>query len=1072
MNLKVAQGLRYYGVAIASTAIALQLSLWLQPLLIRTIGAFFYIAVMVSTSYGGLRAGMVTIVLSTVVLNYYLIPPYGSFWGTDPDDVLRLGIFASIALLISLINARLRVSNRQYQKLNQQIQADSHNRLKMALNAANMGLWDWDLVTGEILWSPEHETLLGLPPGSFDGRYETFDQQMHPQDRDGLNAAITQALQNHTPYQHEYRVIWPDSTVHWVEGRGHAFYDEQGQPLRMSGTIMAIDQRKQAELERTALLQQEQETRSKVEQLLQVLEQERNRLTQILQQMPVGVMVAAVEEGSITFQNEAVHRLLRHPTLVASNLEEYDQYQGFHLDGQPYETAEYPLVRALIQQEVVKAEEMQYIRGDSTKTLLSVSAAPIYDQSGTLIAAVCAFEDILERKQTEAALRQSDARLRLAQVSSNSGVWDWDVQTNTSYWSPEYYLLHQIDSAIAPSYEHWLALIYLDDRDWVQAEIARTLASTTSDLRLEFRVQRPDGIRWFATLGQVFRNATGQPQRVVGIEIDITPQKQAEIALQTLNAELEQRVVERTLELQVVNTRLMETLMEQQQTQLVLWEQSQLLDLAHDTILTLDLNFAITFWNQGAVRMYGWSKTETLGQPIDTLLQTQYPLPLPEIQAELYSRGYWEGELVQQHRNQQPIQVASRWVLQKDDHGQAIKILQINNDITIRKQFEQERQRIEAALRQSETMFRSLSDFSPMGIFLSNPQGVCIYTNRRYQQIVGCSEAEALGEGWREFIHPADREWVFSEWAAVVEAKGEVLFNDLRYCDRQDRVTYTRVRSAPILNDQGEITMFVGMVEDTTEQRQVDQMKQEFISIVSHELRTPLTSIRGALGLIAGGVYDKKPEKMKEMIAIAARQSDRLVRLVSDILDLRRLESGQVHFNRKQWEAAELLQQSADAMRGQADQHQIRLVVEATTAEVWADGDTVIQTLTNLLSNAIKFSPAESTIWLRAAIVAEAEAIAQLPPHPASTSRPLVLFAVQDQGRGIPAAQLESIFGQFQQVDASDSREKGGTGLGLAICRTIVEHQGGKIWVESELGVGSTFYFTLPLSAVPSQHWS
>jgi signal transduction histidine kinase len=201
---------------------------------------------------------------------------------------------------------------------------------------------------------------------------------------------------------------------------------------------------------------------------------------------------------------------------------------------------------------------------------------------------------------------------------------------------------------------------------------------------------------------------------------------------------------------------------------------------------------------------------------------------------------------------------------------------------------------------------------------------------------------------------------------------------------------------------------------------------------------------------VANGVYDHKPQRGQRMLQIAATQTDRLVRLVNDILDLGRLESGRVALVKQPCDAATLMLQSVDAMRVNAEQNDITLSVIPLKIEVWAAPDSIVQTLTNLISNAIKFSQPGSTVWVTA------EAIADEPA-------PYVLFQVKDRGRGIPSDKLESIFGQFQQVDASDSRKKGGTGLGLAICRSIIQQHGGRIWAESVLGAGSTFYFTLPL---------
>ncbi|MEH1809059.1 diguanylate cyclase domain-containing protein [Nostoc sp.] len=192
----------------------------------------------------------------------------------------------------------------------------------------------------------------------------------------------------------------------------------------------------------------------------------------------------------------------------------------------------------------------------------------------------------------------------------------------------------------------------------------------------------------------------------VVILTDITRRKQVETALQQLNAELEQRVAQRTTQLMQTNDDLLETVSQQHQTQLILLEQAQLLDLAHDTIITCDLNGAICFWNQGAESMYGWTKAEALGQISHILLKTQFPQSLSEIETELFEKGYWEGELIHFRWDERPINVASRWVLQKDNADKPIKILEINNDITERKlaqialQQQTERERMVVAITQ------------------------------------------------------------------------------------------------------------------------------------------------------------------------------------------------------------------------------------------------------------------------------------------------------------------------------------------------------------------------------------
>ncbi|MBD2327860.1 ATP-binding protein [Alkalinema sp. FACHB-956] len=412
-----------------------------------------------------------------------------------------------------------------------------------------------------------------------------------------------------------------------------------------------------------------------------------------------------------------------------------------------------------------------------------------------------------------------------------------------------------------------------------------------------------------------------------------------------------------------------------------------------------------------------------------------------------------------------------------------------------------ERKRIENALRQSEALFRSLSESSPIGIFRMDTTGQWIYTNPRCQMIGGFSFEAALQDGWKRFIHNDDRDEFWQQWE-IAAAENQEFSAEVRFVRRDGIIRFCRIQTAPVFSAQDELTGHVGTVEDITESRAIAQMKNEFISIVSHELRTPLTAIRGSLGLLANGVYDQKPQRGKRMLQIASTQTDRLVRLVNDILDLGRLESGRVTLAKQPCSVLTLMLQSVDAMRVEAEQNGITLSFLPLNIDVWADPDSIIQTLTNLISNAIKFSKPSSTVWITAELIEDKhhpqqrntltpprdrnsqtaptqpnpnKALRATEAHPLTSSTafppqlkpPYVLFQVKDQGRGIPADKLESIFGQFQQVDASDSRKKGGTGLGLAICRSIIQQHGGRIWADSVLGKGSTFYFTLLLPPRP-----
>ena len=251
---------------------------------------------------------------------------------------------------------------------------------------------------------------------------------------------------------------------------------------------------------------------------------------------------------------------------------------------------------------------------------------------------------------------------------------------------------------------------------------------------------------------------------------------------------------------------------------------------------------------------------------------------------------------------------------------------------------------------------------------------------------------------------------------------------------------------APTRNEDDEVVAVL-MFRDVSERRAVDRLKDEFVSVVSHELRTPLTSLRGALGLLQGGLRPESPPREQQMINIAVTSTDRLIRLINDILDVERMAAGKLTLRREVLTAEDLVSRAVAEMAGLAGTARVRLEVGPTSGDVEVDQDRIVQTLTNLLSNAIKFSPEGSTVSVDA------------------TQRPdEVVFSVRDQGPGIPGDQLEAVFGRFAQLDASDAREQEGSGLGLAICRGIVEQHGGRIWVDSEPGAGATFRFALPVA--------
>lgn len=363
-----------------------------------------------------------------------------------------------------------------------------------------------------------------------------------------------------------------------------------------------------------------------------------------------------------------------------------------------------------------------------------------------------------------------------------------------------------------------------------------------------------------------------------------------------------------------------------------------------------------------------------------------------------------------------------------------------------------ERQQAKASLErlshQNELILHSAGE----GIYGLDLQGKTTFVNPAAARILGYEVEGLIGQFMHAILNhskPDGTPYILGEspiHATLQDGAVHHVSGDLFW--RRDGSSFPVEYVSTPIQEQGKIVGAVVIFKDITERRVVEQMKDEFVSVVSHELRTPLTSIRSTLGLLARGLLKTQPEKSQRMLEIAFDNTNRLVRLINDILDLERIKFGKATMVKQVCNAADLMTQAADVMQAMAERAKIHLSVTSISAQLWADPDRMIQTLTNLLSNAIKFSPQNTTVWLAAELREDQT----------------VLFQVKDQGRGIPEDKLETVFDSFQQVDASNSRRQGGTGLGLAICRSIVQEHGGQIWAESTLGEGSTFYFSLPIA--------
>ena len=479
----------------------------------------------------------------------------------------------------------------------------------------------------------------------------------------------------------------------------------------------------------------------------------------------------------------------------------------------------------------------------------------------------------------------------------------------------------------------------------------------------------------------------------------------------------------------------------------------QLVEGSLGVVFTHDTNGVILSINAHGAESIGRALDEMVHHSLAEFITPDRKHALPTYLKQITETGEAQGLLHLNHKEGEVRVIAYRNKL-IDLPGHPAYVLGFGVDIS-------EQVRAEGRLRtlthQSDSILESVGD----GIFGIDLEGKITVINPAAAQMLGYKSQEVLGKNLHDLIHHTHADG--SPYNVDDSPIRNSLFNldTVRVSNevfwRKDGTSFpVEYVARPQIDTQSSDTTdapslkrAVGVVvafTDTTERRALDRMKDEFISTVSHELRTPLTSLRGALGLLAGGALTARPEKTQQMLEIAISNTDRLVRLVNDILDLERIGSGKAELHSTMCSAEDLLRRAASLQQSRTPRPNIRIFFSANGVSVWADPDRILQTLSNLISNAIKFSPEGSEIHLTARALDDNEA----------------LIEVRDQGRGIPADKLENIFDRFQQGDGSDSRASGGTGLGLAICRSIITQHGGRIWATSTPGQGTTFHFTLP----------
>jgi PAS domain S-box-containing protein len=835
-----------------------------------------------------------------------------------------------------------------------------------------------------------------------------------------FNKCCPELKQNCNQTNLEFEVICKDGTRIPILLNSTAVTDESGNLISSRCSVFDIRDRKQAEQRRLQLLDQEKIARAEAENA-------KARLTNILNSI-TDAFVTLDPEWRFTYANPKAAKILQRsiPKLIGANAWNlYPSLVGSRTDQE--------FRRAIAEQVTVSFEEFY----PSFNTWLDVRVYPT--QTGLAIY----FQDISDRKAMEEDLRESEERWQLVLAGNNDGIWDVEIPTQRSFRSRRWEEILGYDPGeVGTDNSTWANEIHPDDRDRILQECQDYLEKRIPVYAAEFRIRCKDGsYKWVLERSQAVWNEQGVPIRLVGSLTDISSRKKIEEDL---------RASEERWQLALAGN--------------------------NDGIWDLDLRTFQCFRSSRWKEILGYANQE-FDSHEKRWQDSVHPDDLDRVRR--CQQAYLDRQLPT-HSVEYRILCKNgiyKWVQERaqgvwDETDTPIRLVGSLTDISDRKQAE------EAVRSLTKAMENAVVSISQI-----NGQGVYIKVNPAYAKLLKYQPEELIGTDWQQMVHPNDRDRATEAYRTMFKkGKAEVEVQAVR---KDGTVFDQKLVMVKAFDEHHNFIGHYGFMKDISDRREVERLKDEFVSIVSHELRTPLTSIAGALDLLASGILESEPQESQRMLAIASNNTERLVRMINDILDMERIESGKIAMTKQACSVIELIDDASSMIQEMANKAEVTLSTSAPTVRLHADPDRIIQVLTNLISNAIKFSPKGSTVWVSAemmesppaqsqadldertygnkAIAGDRHSDAQTQDANLQPPQSYLCFKIQDQGRGIPADKLSLIFQPFRQVDASDSRQKGGTGLGLAICRSILQQHGGEIWVDSVMGEGSTFYFTLPI---------
>jgi PAS domain S-box-containing protein len=917
----------------------------------------------------------------------------------SPDGYHETFLYTLAPLATATANLIWALRNEQQRIHAERALRESEEQLKLALEGANDGLWDWDIKTNAVYFSPRWQTMLGYDPGEIKPHINAKEKLVHPDDFVAMKEKLLEHLVGKASiYQSEHRVKTKHGNWVWILDRAKVVErDKYGKPLRAVGTHTDITERKQAEA---------------------AVRERETRIAAILDTAVDGI-ITINEQGCIETFNPAAEKIFgyRAEDILGRNIsllisgEDHDLHDTYM---KRYLTSNQPKILG-VRREVIGQ------RADGTRFPMQLAVSEMRLGDHRRFTGI--IRDITLSRQAERLLQDTMAFKQGILDSAKLSIIATDAQGiiqtfNAAAQQMLGYSERELIGKVTPEIFH--------DRDEISQrsikiseELGQLVHPGFETFVAKARIGIADEQQW------TYISKTGTRFPVVLTMTALHDQRDNIIGFVAIARDISR----------------------QQQAEEEISRFKTTLDMTLDCVFMFSPeNLRFFYVNQGAMEQVGYSYNELLRMtPVDILLEHNNHSFRSMLQPMIEGRrNALTFESYHRHRNGNliPVEIFLQYIYPVDQEPRFVAIVR---DIT-------ERQRTAENLAHAEERARLLLESAGEGIYGLDLQGNITFVNPATARMLGYDAVDLIGKRMHDFAQHSyqdHREYPYQftpTYKAITEGDIQRVSHEVMW--RKDGSFFPVEYTVTPIRKNDEIAGAVIIFNDITERKKVEQIKNEFISTVSHELRTPLTSVRGSLGLLVGGAGGALPYQAQTLVDIANKNTERLLLLINDILDIEKIESGKMVYHYKLLNLYEFLEAAIQANYAYGQQFDVNFIITQCPEQisVYADADRLMQVMNNLLSNAAKFSTPGAQV--------ELSAVRRMQK---------VRISITDNGKGIPQNFQKHIFEKFAQADASDTRALSGTGLGLSISKAIVEQHGGRIDFISRVNIGTTFFFDLPI---------